>query len=251
MRNPLITFFSIFLLAAAAAADEPWLDKAYQSWNQKDVRKILNDSPWAQNVQALAPWLKRTTVAQFPGKTRGGTAPGEKDYPSDVASDASQPYGLPPGAAIAKAPLATFLIRWESAKTVRAAEAREAILRGRMQPGGAEEILRQEPSEYELVLVINPSVGLPEHDEFKLQESARLRGTRTKAEVLATRAQIQESPDGKSIEVDFYFPKKTSAGNPSLSPDEAEIEFACSVAGSTIRATFHPQKMRTEGGPDL
>jgi hypothetical protein len=251
MRNALIAFFSISLLAATTAADEPWLDKSYRSWNQKDIHKILNDSPWAQNVQALAPWLKRTTVAQFPSRRPGDTAPGETDYPTDVASDASQPYGLPPGAAIAKAPLATFLIRWESAKTVRAAEAREAILRGRMQPREAEEFLKQEPSEYELVLVVNPSVGLPERDEFKLQESAHLRGTRTRADVLATRAQIQESSDGKSIEVYFYFPKRTSAGNPSLSPDETEVEFECSVAGSTIRATFHPQKMRTEAGSDL
>jgi hypothetical protein len=251
MRNVLIACLSIFLLAAAAAADEPWLDKSYRSWNQKDVHKILNDSPWAQNVQAMAPWLRRTTVAQFPRRRPGDTAPGETDYPTDVASDASQPYGLPPGAAIANAPHATFLIRWGSAKTVRAAEAREAILRGRMQPGEADETLKQEPSEYELVLVVNPSIGLPEHDEFKLQEGARLRGTSTKEDVLATRAKIEESPDGKSIEVHFYFPKRTSAGNPSLSPDETEVEFECSVGGSSIRATFHPQKMRTEAGPDL
>ncbi len=96
-----------------------------------------------------------------------------------------------------------------------------------------------------------PSETAEGHRRKLPQAGAHLRGTKTKGGVLATRAQIQESPDGKSIEVDFYFPKKTSAGNPSLSPDETEIEFACSVAGSTIRAIFHPQKMRTEGGPDL
>jgi len=251
MRDVLIAFFSISLLAATAAADEPWLDKSYRSWNQKDVHKILNDSPWAQNVQASAPWLRRTTVAQFPRRRPGDTAPGETDYPTTPASDASQPYGLPPGAGIANAPLASFLIRWGSAKTMRAAEAREAILRGRMQAGEVDEILKQEPSEYELVLVINPSVGLPERDEYKLQDSAHLRGMRMKSDVLATRAKIEESPDGKSIQVHFYFPKQTSGGNPSLSPDETQIEFECLVAGATIRAEFQPQKMRTETGPDL
>ena len=253
MRKPLFAFFSFLLLAAIAAADEPWLDKSYRNWNQKDVHKILNDSPWAQNVQASAPWLRRTTVGQFGSRRPGDTKPGETDYPTDTASDASQPYehGHAPGAGIANAPLASFLVRWGSAKTMRAAEARDAILRGRMQPSEAEESLKEQPSEYDLALVVNPSVGLPEHNEYKLQESAHLRGKRMKSDVPASRAQIEESADGKSIQVHFYFPKQNGEGNPSLSPDETQIEFECSVAGANIRATVQPQKMRTEAGSDL
>lgn len=37
-------------VAGAAAAGDAWKDKPYQSWDQKDVLKILNDSPWSQSV---------------------------------------------------------------------------------------------------------------------------------------------------------------------------------------------------------
>ena len=38
-------------LAAAAFAGDIWKEKPYETWDQKEVQKILFDSPWAQQIQ--------------------------------------------------------------------------------------------------------------------------------------------------------------------------------------------------------
>lgn len=40
-----------FLLATDLWAGDPWKQKSYKDWNQNDVPKILNDSPWAKRIE--------------------------------------------------------------------------------------------------------------------------------------------------------------------------------------------------------
>jgi len=43
--------------------------KADQQWNEQDLRTILNDSPWAKEIQVEAPWLGfSASETKRPGK---------------------------------------------------------------------------------------------------------------------------------------------------------------------------------------
>jgi hypothetical protein len=45
---------AVTILVAASliwAANDPWKSKPYQQWDDKDLRRIFNDSPWAKIVQ--------------------------------------------------------------------------------------------------------------------------------------------------------------------------------------------------------
>ena len=57
MRKAILMSSAIIVLAALAfAGTEVWKAKPYQQWDQKDVSKILGDSPWSKIVQVEAPW---------------------------------------------------------------------------------------------------------------------------------------------------------------------------------------------------
>jgi hypothetical protein len=49
----------------------------------------------------------------------------------------------------------------------------------------------------------------------------------------------------------FFFPKKTPAGDPTISADEKSVAFNCKLEGSTLQVNFEPQKMVDSSGPDL
>src|SRR5580704_11005578 len=58
LRKVFLSVCVALLLAALVwAGDDPWKAKPYQQWDAKDVRKVLDASPWARNVQVAAPWI--------------------------------------------------------------------------------------------------------------------------------------------------------------------------------------------------
>src|SRR5579862_4152677 len=87
-----VTFLSV--AALAWAGDTPWKDKPYDQWDQKDVTKILSDSPWAKTLRVDATWksgngpsangangakgMNAPTTPQA-GTNPGGTAPAQSN----------------------------------------------------------------------------------------------------------------------------------------------------------------------------
>ena len=57
MRKAILMSSAIIILATLAfAGTDVWKAKPYQQWDQKDISKILGDSPWSKMVQVEAPW---------------------------------------------------------------------------------------------------------------------------------------------------------------------------------------------------
>lgn len=80
MRNFLRISASMLLLgtlAALAWASDPWKAKPYQQWDQKDVAKILNDSPWAKTESVTADWQSTMTSNPVMTSQGSGAWPGE------------------------------------------------------------------------------------------------------------------------------------------------------------------------------
>ena len=64
-----LAFITMALLIAVGALgfSDFWKDKPYTKWSEKEVRKMLNDSPWAQSTTLRKPILKqvRRETGQF------------------------------------------------------------------------------------------------------------------------------------------------------------------------------------------
>jgi hypothetical protein len=280
MKRASLTVLAAVVLVSVAYADDVWKAKPYQQWDAKDVQKILNESPWVRTVHVTAAWRK-------PGDNNipldpGGSSPG--NYGTQGASTASgsgagagstsapSAYGMPgPGApsnansgsmaqnqAImnsAKTPEATFMVRWFSALAVRQALARAQVLGGAMTAADADKALTDAPAEYAIVIAGQDMSPFAKADQKDLAAKASVQ-PKNGEKMAASHVAIQRVPgakpeDPRSIAaVVFYFPKKTSAGEPLFSPNTKSVEFVCPVAGAAIKASFDLPKMSGANGRD-
>jgi hypothetical protein len=280
MKRATLLVLAVVVLVSVAYADDVWKAKPYQQWDAKDVQKVLNESPWVRTVHVTAAWRK-------PGENNipldpGGNSPG--NYGAQGASGASgsgassgsasapSAYGMPgPGApsnansgsmaqnqAImnsAKTPEATFMVRWFSALAVRQALARAQVLGGAMTAADADKALTDAPAEYAIVIAGADMAPFVKADEKDLAAKASVQ-PKNGEKMAASHVAIQRLPgakpeDPRSIAaVVFYFPKKIASGEPLFSSNTKSVEFACPVAGATIKASFDLPKMSGANGPD-
>jgi len=231
---------------ASVAADEPWLSKPYPEWDKKDIRRILNDSPWAQTVQVMSPWGTGSET----GRTGRGLAP---NYPSGpLSSDTSQSApGQPSATALARDAYSPVVIRWASAVTTRAAVAQQKVSQGVMTAVQAATWLAEPLDNYEIVAAFAAVPGLPPVTDSELKAGASLRLKPSGLRLQIVRVEIHEASDSNAREVSFIFERNGEGGRPLISSDQAEAQFLCEVGRIALRANFRLQKMRTKNGIDL
>jgi hypothetical protein len=252
MRKHILSGMGVLLVALVAwAGGDPWKEKPYQQWDEKEVRRVLTDSPWAKLVRVNASWKGGSSEGQEAGERpaarpqpQGGMSRG---YPSGG--------GTQPGAGESgesQAPQAAFLVRWNSSRAVRGAAYRSAILSGQMKQAEVEKLMAQPSADYE-VLVTGPDMTpFAGADEDALKGAAFLQAKRSKQKVAASRVQIQRAPDGKGVSaVLFSFPKKAENGEAEIVPDEKNVEFVMALPNFSLRSSFDPQKMADKQGQDL
>jgi hypothetical protein len=254
MRTITKISLGILLMAALAWASDPWKDKSYQQWDQKDISKVLNSSPWVKEVTVSASWKDgRRAQMQVPmGAPTGGGEGGQPQMGGGEGGGMQTAPATTP--TMAPAPVenqATFRVRWLSSRTMREALVRMQVLDGKMNQATGEQYITQEPKDYQIVLFgpdMSPFASL---NEDALAKDAYLEMKKSKLKVVPTSVQIQRSADEKTIlAITFSFPKAAN-GQPTIAPDEKGIMFACAVPGVGLRFGFDPQKMADKQGRDL
>jgi hypothetical protein len=277
MKRATLVVLAVVLLVSVAYADDVWKSKSYQQWDLKDVQKILADSPWAHVVHVPASWRKPGEMLPV---EPGGTTPG--NYGTQAGSTATgsgagagstsapSAYGMPGGPSNANSgslaqnqailnsantPEATFAVRWFSARAVRQALSRAQVLSGAMTEADAAKALADEPSEIAITVVGQDMTPFLAAEEKDLAAKAFLQ-PKKQARISASRVSIQRIPGRKPEDrtsiaaVVFYFAKKSASGDPVLTANEKNLEFACEVGKATIKTSFDLSKMTLSSGPD-
>lgn len=237
----------VFLAGFALAAGDPWKSKPFGQWDEKDIRKILNDSPWSKVIQVPAAWKTADESGGVPGPVTSNANQGHSPS-GGIMGDRGA--GAPPAAP--QVPQATFIIRWVSSRVVREAVLRSTVLGGRMKEEDAEKQAAQAVDVYQVMIVGQDMKAFQGVDQKALAEKTYLLVKKTKQKVPAIGVEFQRGPDGKSVQaIAFAFPRKSAAGEPTLAPDEKGVEFNCTVGGANIRASFDLPKMENGQGRDL
>jgi hypothetical protein len=260
LRRAIVGSLAFFTVACLIwAASDPWKSKPYQQWDDKDVRRILNDSPWSKVVHVNAPWAssgEASSHADDGGAAKSGTG-GVVTATPGGGGGAMGGGGAAPGGGGGydtgmQIPQATFVVRWVSARTVREAILRNAVLSGQMKPEDAEKQLEQ-PLDAYLLLIAGPDMKpFLASDEISLKDKSFLLAKKTKEKISPTSITIQRGPDGKAIQaIVFTFPMKSANGEATIATDEKSVEFSCSVGAATIQASFEVSKMEDSKGRDL
>jgi hypothetical protein len=112
------------LFAFAASAGEKWMEKDYNSWTPAQAQRMLLDSPWARRAGAVI-----QTQAEDPA-TKDIPLPRPSNVPDPGPSFKSDSYGVDDGqwdggvashARRGDPPTIPVMVRWDSARPVRAA----------------------------------------------------------------------------------------------------------------------------------
>ena len=221
----LIGLVGVSLLWAA----EPWREKPYTEWTQKDVEKIAQDSPWAHLVEVL-----------------GAGAPGE----SAIAR--SEVSGTKPLSDASTGPQGgtKYLVQWASALTLRQARVRSTQLAGRENPEESATILAATPPYYILVVAGPNLSAFAEMKEEGTKAASYLELKQSKKRITPDAAQFIRQGE-RLTQVIVFFPREAEA-TPLIEPTESKVEFHCRVGKSEIEAGFDLRKMVTQDGkPDL
>jgi hypothetical protein len=240
------------LLAAAAiagAGGDPWKTKSIDQWTDKDIQEILVASPWSKpNLQTQGAW-RPDGMTQATGST--GVAGGKSDTSHVSAGANPDQNGGSEKADSAAANQATYSIFWWSARTIRAASMRRAVLKGTMTEADAEKTVSNVQDDY-MILVQGTNMQIFQHrGEEAFQKVSYIQLKKTKQKINPSKVGFTKAADGSVNGAVFYFPKKDASGEPTISPDEKEIDFYLQMGDAKILTYFEPKKMVDSKGEDL
>lgn len=260
MSKAMIAGIAILSLALAAWAGDPWKSKPYQQWDEKDVHKIMFDSPWSQVVDVEVTWrgqpeegieANQAPQGSSGGYSKMGGGMGDR-APSGGMGGGQGETKENAGMQAIQGPQARFLVRWVSARVIREATARDAVLSGKLQEADARKALAEPVDEYQ-ILVAGPDMGqFSGVDEKTLAAGAFLKTKKSKEKISPSRVEIQRDSSGKKVvSVLFAFPKKAASGEATIGTGEKGVEFECHARKLSLKTNFDPQKMADQQGTDL
>jgi hypothetical protein len=241
------------LLAAAALAwgADFWDVKPYTQWSEKEVTKIMGDSPWAKTATAVMDFTKMREMAPPGGGEPGGTQPEGGDLPSGGGGGrggrgggGGMRGGGPPGG---MAPMFELLVRWQSALTVR-----QALVRGQFGDEAAtsekaQEFLGRKQTYYVVAVSRAPmrffQRANPENLRKYLAEKAELH---VKGLETMKPADIQFQAHEQSLTIYFAFPR-----NQEITVEHKEVEFVAPVGPLQVKRKFTLAEMVRDGKLDL
>ncbi len=240
-----ICFVTISVIGVAAGANDPWKDKDPQDWDEKDVQKILTDSPWSRQFQFGS--------ASMGSLGSSSTTVGSAAHPGSENNPLALPAPPPPGSTDASpgmGPVTRFTVSWHSSRTVREALLREKELSGAL-PDIARKDLAAKYDSYQISISgLNLKMFGKEGVE-SLKAHSYLALKNSKAKIAPDKVVLQTSQSGNLVAILFDFPQKTAAGEPTIAPGEKSAEFSAKAGSLPLKVTFDISKMSTKQGPDL
>ncbi|MCB9383261.1 MAG: hypothetical protein H6509_01500 [Bryobacterales bacterium] len=249
-----------FSVAGLAAADF-WEKSEFTDWNEKDVQKMLFDSPWAQKALFARPQMGGGEGGGQGGMRGGGRPDGSGGAFGVEGGGAGGGRrgggggfgggqgGGPGGGGMMQMSL---YVRWNSALPVK-----RAMAAGRLQAEGAtlDEEMQKFLSRQETHYVLNV-VGLPARMQRMTEDTERLKQTavlhiKDREPIVASGAQAQAV--GEQLSLFFLFPRE---GNP-IRLDDKEVEFVMKLGGGRrpqaegAEQAQAERPMRGGGGPEI
>ncbi len=245
MTRGLLVAATVFVAINAWAGD-PWKEKPYKDWDEKDVRKILSDSPWSKPVEIERE--KKHGLEAPEGAPTVGSARDEDEEDEREEKD----HGRGRGEEEKKEDEVKFVARWVSSRTLREASVRGQVLQKRISEAEADKYLPPAPEDYELAVVGTDMTPFQSVSESTLKSQSFLMGKKSKERITASQVEIVRGSDGKRINaIVFHFSKKSTAGQAIVSAEEKELKFVCRAGTTEIKVSFDPQKMVDQQGRDL
>jgi len=254
MRTTLVNQLALFAALAPAIiwAAEVWDAKPFQDWTDKDVQKVVNNSPWARQTRAVVG--NATSIAagrsaqpavndassNDTGVTRGREAGG-------AGRMGSAPNDLDQGAQSLQQPGVPVIVRWQSALPLRQAQMRGKYGKEAATSPEAQRFLTQDPSLYVLGIAglagSIVSAGAGDQAKQNIMDKATLT-VRGKASLRPIA--VDFVPHGSAVDVLIGFPRTLP-----ITLEDQEVELASQIGSATVRYKFRLKDMVVRGKLEL
>jgi len=255
MRKLSLSSVLLALIAGLAFASTPvWIAKPYQQWDQKDLQEILEHSPWIKTTTIIASWGRSSMEEENPNPSEGQRPQGQPRLPGSSDNPAGQaPQGnmgqQPEGSMEQNV---TYIVRWNSAQTIREAMAREALLQGKATEAQVAQYVDKQPPTYDIWVYGRDMTPFTKETDASLQSKTFLQIKPSKERVSPAKVEILKTPDGKGITgVLFSFPKQDANGKAVLAPHAKQAHFQCKTKLANVSVNFDLRKMVGKSGQEL
>ena len=240
---------ALLLFAFCLWAAEPWQSKPFADWTDKDVQKVLNNSPWSRSVVVpggpAAGDRSAGRPLQDPTLTPGVSMPSEAPV-NTIGGKASPGGGFSaprndPGIDLRTIPLT---VRWQSALPVKQALARLKY--------GAEAATSPEAKKFidDSTVYLIAVAGLPPtlgFSGFNLMKNQIMAETSLSSKGKNLRpSDVILAPPGKVVETFFVFQKTTP-----FTADDKDVEFSTRLGALDVRCKFRLKDMLYNGALEL
>ena len=216
----LLVFFAVSLMAANVW-QKPWTE-----WSDKDVNKVLTDSPWVKSA---------SISMSFPGgdqaqlSARGGGGGGRGGGPQGD------------GGGFGGGPSLQIVAHFDSALPVRQALVKRKFGAEAEKSADAQKVLSEEPKSYEIVLS-GPMgmyvMGPPDAVKQRLIEATSL--SAKSGTIKPT--DVQVSKPGRQMDVLFVFPR-----DKPFTVDDQEVDFTTKLGTNNLKYKFKLKDMVVNG----
>ena len=258
----------LFAAALALWAADFWQTKPFANWDQKEIQKILTDSPWAHKLTVAMPGRGGLGgPGGGGGGGGGGRGGGRGGGPQGPSTDPG--IGGGGGGGIAETaggggrtpnfggggdggndsasitPAIPVLVAWQSALPVRQALAKLKYGAEAATSAEAKTLLDAEQQFYIIRVSGLPGYIQP-HDDQAKQAIVKLSMLNTKGKEPLAAMDVQFAPDKQSVDAYFIFPRMTP-----FTLDEKEVEFVTKAGPIGVKYKFNLKNMVFNGKLEL
>lgn len=242
--------YHLALLASGALvlmAADVWNSKPYTDWNEKDLQKIMTDSPWAKKTSVMGTEGPAPPVIGGAGggggRSRGGGGGGGDDSAPDPISSHGPASGGG-GPATGGAPSAQAIVSWPVSLPLKQASVKAKYGKEVATSPEAKQFLEREEPYYVIEVSQFPFRGRT-GDDFKeaLTKSAVL-SVKGKDSIHAM--EVQVNPRGRTLDIYFLFPRQRV-----FTVEDSEIDFSAKAGEVPIKQKFKLKEMVFNGKLEL
>ena len=247
-----VPFLLLFSMAVCVWAADFWQSKPFTEWSDKEVQRILQNSPWSHslNVSAGGPVLPSTGNSRRnrnPGETGDMSGPAVAPASSgidDPSRGGSSGRGGLDEMGVNAAPTVVVTVRWQSSLAVKQALIRFKYGNEAATSSEARKLLDSVDGNYVVVVSGITKLQLwgdPEtlKKAFLEQSALIVKGQTIKPVDFMTRAD-------RTIDAYFAFPKTRP-----ITIDDKDVEFLTRLNGVDLRQRFHLKDMLLNGKLEL
>lgn len=204
--------------------------KPAAEWSDKDVVKMLTNSPWGRTFSVSLPFGGGNSGA--PPSAGGGGRGGRGGGPG---GDPGGGFSGPAGAA------ATIYARWQSALPVKQAAVRLKYGAQAATSPDAKQIFDREETDY-TIIVTGPMRSLPKEDSETLKKIIMDASSLSAPGKDVKPSDVGIAMDQASYDIALHFPRSAA-----FTLDDKEVEFSTKFGNVTLKSKFKLKDMVYNG----